>query len=354
MIAEGVAEAFHLQALLSPSLGSPLYAALLEFAVDDLKRGGVVADLVDGWRGNAAADALPLRLLGAVHRLVLDGRAPPLTPYYPSVGGTPRWPQTWDAFVDVARGHRDFIRARLTKQLQTNEVGRAAALLGGFLRIAQRTGLPLRLLEVGSSAGLNLCWDRYRYDLGSYQWGDRNSPVRIRSHWHEAPELSAVPVRIESRLGCDLHPVDVRDRDQTRDLESFVWPDQLERLAQLRAAIELVRSAPPCIVRGAAAPWLREQLGSAPRDVATVVFHSVIWWYLSEGERDAVTRSIEERGERSTARAPLAWLQLELRDRERAEMSLRLWPQGTEERLAVCHPHGSEVWWAARTDRDDP
>jgi hypothetical protein len=65
---------------------SPLSVALMEGAADDLERGGVVADL---YRGVPlpAGQAPALRLLAALHRLVLAGRAPDLAAYYPSVGG---------------------------------------------------------------------------------------------------------------------------------------------------------------------------------------------------------------------------------------------------------------------------
>jgi hypothetical protein len=44
-------------------------------------------------------------------------------------------------------------------------------LIGGFLRVAAMTRRPLRLLEVGSSAGLNLRWDHYRYEGATERGG---------------------------------------------------------------------------------------------------------------------------------------------------------------------------------------
>jgi len=346
MIADGVTEAFQLQAMLSPQLGSPLYGQLLEAATADLQRRGVIAEVVDGWQGHAVADALALRLLGAVHYLVLDGVAPELARYYPSAGGTPQWPQAWDAFLEVVNAHRDFIRSRLGRQVQTNEVNRSAALLGGFLHIAAHTGLPLRLFEIGSSAGLNLLWDRYRYEVATHRWGDPTSSVLIRSTWHGAPQALTAAVRVDGRFGCDLHPINLRDAGQVRTLESFVWPDQVERLAQLRAAIALAQATPPRLSRQTASTWLRDQLGSAPRDITTVVFHSIMWWYLPEDERDAVTRVIAERGARASRTSPLAWLQFEVRGEQNADLAVRIWPGGDELVLARCHPHGREVWWS--------
>src|ERR1700690_701625 len=161
MLAEGTVEAFRLQAEFCTKMGSPFYGDLLVRAADDIDRGGAVARVLDGWTGNPIPDALVLRLMGAVHRLVLDGAVPGLARHYPSAGGTPQWPAAWDAFMHVVESRADGLRLALQRHVQTNEVRRSAALLGGFLTVARTQDLPLRLLEIGSSAGLNLCWDRY-------------------------------------------------------------------------------------------------------------------------------------------------------------------------------------------------
>ena len=354
MLAPGVVEAFRLQAEFCGTFGSPLYAELLARAADDVERGGALAQVFDGWTGNPVPDAVVLRLMGAVHGLVLGGAVPELARFYPSAGGAPAWPATWEAFQRVVDAHAAALRAALDRQVQTNEVRRSAALLGGFLTVAAAYGLPLRVLEIGSSAGLNLCWDRYRYEVvadpgaaSQPVWGDPGSPVAIRTAWEGPLDVFAGRATIAERAGCDLAPVDVTDDAQVRVLESFVWADQLERLAQLRAAVGLARQFPPPLVRRRAADWLAEQLVRPRADVATVVFHSIMWWYLSEEERGRVTAIIGRAGARATARAPLAWLRLELMATTEPDLLLTQWPGGAETLLGHADAHGRSVRWGA-------
>jgi len=198
--------------------GSPLYALLLERSAADLDAGRPVRTVLEGRDVEPAGSAVALRLMAAVHRLVLTGGAPGLARWFPSVGG--RFEpgrddaRAWRAFRDALASNAGRLQRDVLRPCQTNEVGRSAALLGGFLRVAAHTGLALRLLELGSSAGLNLRWDRYRYLGRTGSWGDPSSPVRLRGAFgRAAPPLSppVEEVRVAERAGCDLHPLDPSD-----------------------------------------------------------------------------------------------------------------------------------------------
>ena len=136
-------------------LGSPLYAGLMAYAADDLLDGGPVAVALSGRELDPGPHAVTLRLFGAVHGLVLSGRAPDLAAYYPSVGGTADPDAAWPEFRRVCAEQLDAIRPWLESPPQTNEIGRSAALLGGVLHVAAATRLPVRLMELEASAGLN-------------------------------------------------------------------------------------------------------------------------------------------------------------------------------------------------------
>ena len=361
MLADGIVESFRLQAHFSGEFGSPFYGELLRRCADDIEQGGPVARLLDGWEGAPIPDALPMRLCGAVHRLVLDGEVPALATHYATVGGTARWPAAWEAFCEVLATRAAVIRPELDRQVQTNEVRRSAAMLGGFLAVAAASDAPLRLLEMGCSAGLNLRWDRYRYELLDCaprtppaadapvvcRWGDAAASMTVRAGWHGPTTALAAGAHVASRAGCDVAPIDVADPDQARRLESFIWGDQPQRLAQLRAAIEAARRDPPRLTRRSAADWLEGQLAVATPGLATVVFHSVMWWYLSEPERERVTALIEDAGARATTGAPLAWLRFDLLGQPNYEVQLRRWPGGAPHRLAYACPHGRWVEWVA-------
>jgi hypothetical protein len=356
-----LAERLRVQAGHCASLGSPLYEGLLLRAADDATAGGPLWRVYEG-RDVAAADSAPLALMGAVHRLVLTDRAPGLARWFPSaaiaVGSEPEptYPAgAWPEFLAVVDGLHDDVAALLDHPIQTNEVGRSAALLGGFLEVA-RLGLPMRLAEIGASAGLNLRWDRYRYEDA---WGDPASPVRFPAVFAAGgrPSLD-VPAIVVERSGCDRSPVDPTTEDGRLTLMSYVWADQVERFARLKGAIEVAREVPATVERADAFDWLAGRISRRRPGTATVVFHSVVALYFSSDERGRLASMLADAGGQATADEPLAWLRLEHRDTGdptapgwsrlgNPEVRLTAWPGGEERLLAVSGAHGPPVRWLA-------
>ena len=326
---------------------SPLYVALLRGAAHDCERGGVVARAFAGI--DTPPGAVPaLRLMAALHYLVLRGEAPVLARFYPSAGGHEAPARAWPAAADTVADHFEGVRERLRRGVQTNEPGRSAALYGGLLWAAERLGAPLRVLEIGASAGLNLLADRFAYSVAGELLGEPASPLRFEEPWQGAPvpepAAAARGLRVLARRGCDPAPIDVREDGARELLMSYVWPDEPERLARLHAALTVATSEPPAVERAPASRWLRAVLSGA--QPAAVVMQSVMWQYLADAEREAIAAAIEDAGER----APLVWLTLEPgADATRHfELAARTFPGGERVLLARCSEHGPPVWWIGR------
>ncbi|RAV12913.1 DUF2332 domain-containing protein [Mycobacterium colombiense] len=322
MTAEHLVHTLRSQGKFCASSGSRMYGELFELVAGDVEAGGVFATVLSGREDAPSRDAVPLRLLGGLHRLVLDGRAARLRRFYPSTGGVWDADRAWREILDTAAGHVAALRAALAHPPQTNEVGRSAALIGGLLRINHEFGLPIRLFEIGSSAGLNLRADRYRYLFAGGQWGPAGSPVTIDDAWRGAlPPRRDVP--IVARHGYDIAPIDVATTDGEMTVLSYVWPDQDARLARLRGAIDIARRVPAALERKTAS---------------------------AAEERGAVRAHVHALAARADARAPFAHLTMEpTRAGPGAPIKFvvraRVWPDGDPQLLGQCHPHGPPVDW---------
>jgi hypothetical protein len=317
-----------------------MYASLLESAVQDLdEEDSPVWAVLERFRDEPGTAALALRLLASVHRLVLDETLPDLAKHYPSTGGDGDAAAAWPHFKEALADHQSTITDLMSRGCQTNEVGRSAALLGGFLEVAHQSRLSLRLLEVGASAGLNLHWDRYRYESLEGAWGDPASPVRFVNSFDVPPPLNR-SADVVSRKGCDLNPIDPTSDDGALSLRSFVWADQLVRLGLLDGAIEVAREMPVEIERMDAASFLDRELAHPVRGVATVVFHSVFIQYVEEIERHRMLNAVEQAQRQSTPQAPVYHLRMEPAE---GAFEIRL----DEEVLGVSRAHGTGVVWLA-------
>jgi hypothetical protein len=346
---EIVAQRLLRQAEWCEKLDSRLYSKLLREAAADVRALGICCSILRGHHDDPPGSALALRFLGAVHRLVLEGYARELAACYPSMGGSADCDDLWLRFHAAAQQHQTSLRDLIHLPVQTNEVGRSAALLGGFLDVVRRTGLPLRLLEIGASAGLILRWDQYCYEQGDEGWGDPHSPVHISGVFGNAHPRFDVAVTITERRGCDTLPVEPNTKEGKLTLQSYVWPDHLERFRRLATAIEVADRVPAQLDKANAADWVEAALANEVHGVATVVFHSIVWQYLASEDCARIERAIAKAAQAATVDKPLAWLRFEP-GRDTAEVRLRLWPGGEDRLLARSGFHGTPVHWLISED----
>jgi hypothetical protein len=346
--ADRMREHFHGQAVACDALGSPFTAALCRALPGVLDEATTTGRRILSWQGDLREDALSLRLCGGLHALVLSGADNELAAAYP--------PAALDAaalghILPAAISRNDAALGRaLDSAPQTNEIARSAMVLPGFLTIARETGLPLDICEIGSSAGLNLLFDRFSYDFGGKLWGDPASPVRLAPDLRGdiAPPLDGT-IAVAGRVGSDIRPIDIAVPAARLRLRSYVWADQTLRLSRLDAAISLAKADPFTLEHADAAAFVRRRFAGDAAGTARVLFHSIMWQYLPDTAKQAVTSTLLEAGATATPRTPIAWLRMEPLDTRNpyATLSLTLWPGGETRHLARCDYHGRWIEWLA-------
>ena len=280
----------------------------------------------------------PHRLLAGARWLVLTGE----------VADFEAAADPWPPFRATLEAHADRLATFVREHpVQTNEVQRCWALLPLFLMIAATARRPLNLVELGTSAGLNLLWDRYGYEYRAGTWGDPAAQLRLRGDERAAlpAALLSTDVDVRGRVGIDLAPVDARTEDGLRLLECFVRDDGYRE--RLRAAAEVLRDDPPELVRGDYLDVLPELLHARDAEALTVVFQTHSTVYLADEER----RRLREIVDAGAATGPLAWISTptpEEHGQRRGDypLELALWPGGERRIVARTDVRGEWLEWS--------
>jgi hypothetical protein len=340
-----VREALRWQAAYCDRNGAPITGRICTALADILDETSATGARALGWAGHPIMDALPLRLAGPFHALVRSGRGGALDAVYRGEVTAA------DAVAEAVRGalqaHDAEICGWLDGPPQTNEAARSGVLMAGLLTLAARFGPRFELLEIGSSAGLNLMIDRYRFDLGGVTVGPPDAAIRIAPEWRGPPPPDG-PVRIERVRGVDIAPIDLNAPGQAERLMAYVWVDQADRLARTARAIALAQANPPMLERGDAADWVEARLAE-PQEagVTRVLMHSVVWQYLPQETQQRIEAAMATAGAAATEERPLGRVAYES-DRSDGQhvLTVRRWPGGgATESLALAHPHGTWIEW---------
>ena len=361
---------------------SPLYEHLARHIADELWIPALIT------RHNRSSFAGVL-FLDCVRYLTLVRPDQPLALRYADIvrGGDPLDPDPWPLFLATVVDHRAELAALLeARSIQTNEVGRAAALLPAFEVVRRRFRRPLALIEIGCSAGLNLQFDRFHIDYpvadrdqatddadgaADRSVGPPDSSVRLRCQVRGdlAPPVPAEPPPVASRLGIDIAPVDLADHDAVRWLEACVWPDVPHRLERFRAAVALARADPPAIRTGHGVALVADAVRAVPDDAVACLDSTWVLAYFSDDERAELHGLLDELG---TDRA-IGYVTAEYVDnapwvpppprptvstdhRSPTLLGLGLWDHGRVEHraLAWMPPHGQWLDWLDPATAEGP
>lgn len=317
---------------------SPLYERLAVGIAEDPEILTLAAQARKGER-------TPNILFAAVQFLLLKGIPHPLAQFYKPGGAPPdnAYPDFRAFCLEHAAAIEDLIS---TRRVQTNEVGRSALLLPVFVFVSREAqGRPLYLLEVGTSAGLNLLWDRYGYDYGNgLRTGERSSAVQLRCSRRGTltPPVPATLPDVDRRIGVDLNPIDVDDPEATLWLRSLIWPVNPQRVRLLENAVAVAREEKPEIVGGDGVALLPELLADVPREAALCIFR--VFTNLPPEAREQFSASIAQHG----AQRDL-WVLSTRRGARPEESTLTLvsYRNGarSETLLANCENHGRWIEW---------
>ena len=342
-----VADGIKVQAEHCRRNGAPVTARIVEAQLALMQGATLCGHRIAHWPGLPLEDAMPLRLAGGFHHLHLTGADDRLGPIY-------KGEVTEQAEVDAVIGaithdHDTRLLPWLDGPPQTNEAGRSASFMAALLWLSPRVGSRFELNELGASAGINSMMDRYHFDLGGVPAGPAASPMQIKPVW-QGPPPPAAAVEIVHISGCDQAPVDLSDPQAALRVKSYVWPENIERLKRMDAAIKLAAEMRPDVVQADALDWVLERL-SAPQEanVVRIFNHSIVWQYIPEQRRQKIRAAIEAAGQHATPEHPLGWIMLETnRETFKHELMVKYWPgPDSWHLLAEAQAHGGWINWRA-------
>ena len=293
-----VTERFHRFADQECRGSTPLYEHLSPRIAEDL-------DLVSIARRAREGQPVPNLFFASVQFLLLSEEGSELAAYYPTLGGDrPPDGGSFRIFKSFCLERRAEIENLLrTRLVQTNVIRRSAYLFPAFCLISELCGArPLFLLELGTSAGINLIWDRFGYDYGEGNIrGMPESPVRVKSSFRGdlRPEFSDTMPKVASRLGVDLNVIELESRDERLWLRSLIWPEHTERVETQERAIDLLLEDPPERLNGDGVQLIPDLLTATPSGSVACVFHTHVANQISREGKEKLFHIISDYGKRN-------------------------------------------------------
>jgi hypothetical protein len=233
----------------------------------------------------------------------------------------------------------------LWRSTQTNEPGRSAMLQAVISDLVGDTTAAINVVEVGTSAGINLCFDQF-----PVRSKDDGNPLTLVCDDVTPVDRSRPLPEVLQRVGIDPNPLDLSNEDDRLWLKACLWPEQRRRHERFDAVVAASSTWPRAtVLKGRVNERLGDALALCDRNALTVIFNTWVAFYFSSTERheyfsELATRCREEN---------VAWISIEsslvsipgveldeVAQHRAASQIVWTRPGSTSERWGWCHAHG--------------
>lgn len=245
---------------------------------------------------------IPNLLFAAVHYLLLEGKDHPLREFYPSITANP-WPvdKAFNYFKDFCSTYEyEIIPLLKNKLVQTNEIRRCAYLYPVYCWIYNKVKKPLSLIEIGTSAGLQLLWDQYSYSYGSENvYGNKLSDVHLHAEikGNHQPTLLLDSPPVASKIGVDLNINDLRKAEDYLWLKALIWPEHHNRREMFDKAVSLFKENPVDLIEGDGVDLIPTIVAGIKKESVICIFHTHVANQMPEDLKHKLLVNIDKIGQ---------------------------------------------------------
>ncbi|MGD6816364.1 DUF2332 domain-containing protein [Metabacillus sp. 113a] len=315
-------------------------SGLYEFLALEIAKDNELLELCTNARNG---QPVPNLLFGAVHYLLLKGYNHKLKDFYPSIVIEAKPPsQSFEYFKEFCIINKnELIQLLQTKLVQTNEVRRCAYLYPLFCLIYEQTKKPLALIEIGTSAGLQLLWDKYSYSYNTNEVvGNKQSRLHITSELKGETTLYPflAPPPVATRVGIDLNTVDLTDEEEYLWLKSLIWTEHKERLMMFERAASYIKECPVQLVEGDGVSLLSEIVNSVSNESTVCIFHTHVANQMPIETRKQLLSIVESLGKDRD----VFHIYNNIQDRD---LHLDFYLNGVEHKQTVAETEGHGKWF---------
>lgn len=247
---------------------------------------------------------IPNLLFAAVQFLLYKGYDHPLKTFYPSIVDEPKeHKHAFPYFRDFCQKFKqEIIHLLQTKNVQTNEVRRCTFLYPCFSKIYKMTRKPLALIEIGTSAGLQLLFDQYSYSYSTEKrYGNVKSNVHLSTkiRGKSKPVLSENSPPVQLRIGIDLNIVDLSKDEDRLWLLALIWPEHEDRRKKFIEASNYFLKHKSMIefIEGDGVQLLPSIMKNIPTNSTLCIFHTFVANQMSKEVRQTLLETIKKIGQ---------------------------------------------------------
>jgi hypothetical protein len=240
----------------------------------------------------------PNIFFAAVHYLLLKNRNEQLAKYYPSIQRSRFTEIPFDLFKAFSLNNENEIKNIIfTRIVQTNVISRCAYLMPIFSKIIREEDKPTTIIDIGTSAGLTLNFDRYEYWYnGQKAFGKSNVLVTSRIIGSPIPPIYPITQPVQ-KVGIDQNLIDPNDREEILWLKALVWTDQLDRFIAMDEALKLNERKNIEFIQADTVFDFKREILKADRSQTLIVYATHVLYQFTQTQRDEFYAMLETVGQ---------------------------------------------------------